>query len=275
MESTNSENVVGNSQNNEISDSVENNLEKEKNETSTPLIKVFDPIKKEGIKPYVVYSIKFPNDSENITFYRRYSDFFSLREKLVERWPGVYIPNIPPKKAINNLHAKIVEMRMKLLNKFCLKLSKFLTIFNSEEMKIFFTGGNSKSNTPIDIKKSLNGLPNQSYEELHLKYKRAFPDFYESFEINPTLNKIFEFQTFLKKSLQNLKNFKDVVQNSMNKKQQEIENYLSLINVFSDYEKYTLLEYSENDDKKLIFFNPNNSDLCMKLLKLVGLKNGN
>ncbi len=55
----------------------------------------------------------------------------------------------------------------------------------------------------------------------------------------------------------------------MIKKQQEIDNYLCLISVFSDYEKYTLLEYSENDDNKLVFFNPKNTDLCLKLLKLV------
>ena len=54
----------------------------------------------------------------------------------------------------------------------------------------------------------------------------------------------------------------------MEKKQQEIENYLCLISVFTDYEKYTLLEYSENDDNKLVFFNPKNTDLCLKLIKL-------
>ncbi len=57
----------------------------------------------------------------------------------------------------------------------------------------------------------------------------------------------------------------------MEKKQQEIENYNCLISVFSDYEKYTLSEYSDNDDNKLIFYNPKNTDLCMKILKLVRL----
>ncbi len=55
----------------------------------------------------------------------------------------------------------------------------------------------------------------------------------------------------------------------MLKKQQEIENYLFLISVFSDYEKYTLMEYTNNDDNKLVFFNPKNNELCMKLLNLV------
>jgi hypothetical protein len=47
----------------------------------------------------------------------------------------------------------------------------------------------------------------------------------------------------------------------MTKKQQEIENYICLISMFNDYEKYTLMEYSENDDNKLIFFNPKNTDM--------------
>jgi len=33
---------------------------------------------------------------------KRYSDFFALRTKLLERWPGLYIPGIPPKKTIVN-----------------------------------------------------------------------------------------------------------------------------------------------------------------------------
>ena len=32
-----------------------------------------------------------------------YSDFELLRAKLLERWPGIYIPYLPEKKAIGNL----------------------------------------------------------------------------------------------------------------------------------------------------------------------------
>jgi len=31
---------------------------------------------------------------------RRYSDFDRIRSLLVARWPGVYIPPLPPKKAV-------------------------------------------------------------------------------------------------------------------------------------------------------------------------------
>jgi len=50
------------------------------------------------MKSFVVYTIKLAGSNE--IFYRRYSDFFALREKLSERWPGIYIPNIPPKKSV-------------------------------------------------------------------------------------------------------------------------------------------------------------------------------
>ena len=46
-------------------------------------------------------------------------------------------------------------------------------MFSSEEMKVFF------SPNFLDIKIVLGSLPNQSYEDLYLKYKRAFPDYYE------------------------------------------------------------------------------------------------
>ena len=63
-------------------------------------------------------------------------------------------------------------MRMKLLNGFCLKLQKFPAIFYSDEMKVFL------SNTS-DLTKSLSSLPVQSYEDMYIKYKLAFPDFFE------------------------------------------------------------------------------------------------
>ncbi len=59
---------------------------------------VCDPIIKDGLKNYVIYTIRIKNVDDPI--YRRYSDFFVLRSKLVERWPAVYIPNIPPKKVM-------------------------------------------------------------------------------------------------------------------------------------------------------------------------------
>jgi hypothetical protein len=61
-------------------------------------VTVSDPIKKDGFSSYIVYTVKTKSLKEPL--YRRYNDFNVLRTKLLERWPGVYIPNIPPKKAV-------------------------------------------------------------------------------------------------------------------------------------------------------------------------------
>ena len=48
---------------------------------------------------YTVYGIL---KKERFEVFRRYSDFAILRESLSERFPGLYVPPIPSKKAIGN-----------------------------------------------------------------------------------------------------------------------------------------------------------------------------
>jgi len=72
-------------------------------------ISVSDPIKKEGFNSYILYSVK--SKSLKDTIYRRYNDFFLLRSKLIQRWPGIYIPNIPPKKVVVRNYVNIGKFR--------------------------------------------------------------------------------------------------------------------------------------------------------------------
>jgi hypothetical protein len=59
---------------------------------------VSNPVKKDSLKPYIEYTVV--TDQVGKPIFKRFSDFFALREKLVERWPGIYIPNIPHKKMV-------------------------------------------------------------------------------------------------------------------------------------------------------------------------------
>ena len=104
----------------------------------------------EGIKSYVQYRVTGELVKEPI--YRRFSDFYSLREKLVERWPGIYIPNLPPKVAVGNFEKKLIATRTRVINDFCHKISKFKFIVDSEALQIFLI----KS---IDVSKVINNLP--------------------------------------------------------------------------------------------------------------------
>lgn len=63
-------------------------------------IGVYDPTKKEGLTKYVVYCVKGIDKNGQYEVYRRYSDFLKLRNEMLSRWPGCYIPPIPPKQAI-------------------------------------------------------------------------------------------------------------------------------------------------------------------------------
>ena len=157
---------------------------------------VCNPVIKDAMKKYVVYSLSGSSINEQVV--RRFSDFFTLRKKLCERWPGVYIPNIPPKKAVGNLDDDTIETRMRLLNSFCYKISKISYLFDSEEVKLF------QGNSP-DISKALEKLPTLKYAEIFEKYKAAFTDYYEAYDLILGKGKLKEFQGFLKRTLTNIK----------------------------------------------------------------------
>jgi hypothetical protein len=58
---------------------------------------VSKPVLKNG---HVFYNVKGIDADGTWEGQRRYNEFFCLHESLVHRWPGIYIPKIPPKQAI-------------------------------------------------------------------------------------------------------------------------------------------------------------------------------
>ena len=159
------------------------------------MIYVYNPEVVEGLKSYVRYSVG--GKLLHQTVLRRFSDFFSLRQKLVERWPGIYIPNIPPKKYYGNLDKKNIEMRMRVLNGFCLRISKFKSIIESEEMKVFLMSS-------VEASKAVDNLPPLAYEEILNRYQKAFPGCDENFDLGKGKEKLKTFFSFFKKAFLNL-----------------------------------------------------------------------
>ena len=68
---------------------------------------------------------------------RRYNEFHKLHEKLEQRWPGIPIPQLPPKKAIGNKDIKFINERRFYLERFLKKIASFDFIANSKEFMIF------------------------------------------------------------------------------------------------------------------------------------------
>jgi nitrogen regulatory protein PII-like uncharacterized protein len=93
---------------------------------------------------------------------------------------------------------------MRILNKFCQKLSKFNELFHSEEMEIFLTSN--------DVKKALNALPPQKYEDIYLKYKGVIHDYYKEYDDVAGKKKISDFLYFLKKAIMQIKVIKAYIE---------------------------------------------------------------
>ena len=216
------------------------------------------PIIGEGIKKHVQYSLMGTDIQEALK--RRYSDFYALHEKLLERWPGIFVPNIPPKVVVGNLDADIIAYRIRLLNRFCLDLSNIKYLYESEEVKLF------QSNTN-DVAKAIEKLPKLTYSQILDNYKKAFPDFVESYDALIGKSKILEFLSFLKKNLINLKTFNETIIKTVEKREQEIEKYIELIKNFKEYESNNILSYAHQEEK-LIFANSNNTVINEKIEKI-------
>ena len=78
----------------------------------------------EVIKPcliqnkYVAYQLKGEDSLETFEGMRRYNEFYMLRNSLCARWPGLFIPGIPPKKAVGNKDVKFIIERRYFLERF-------------------------------------------------------------------------------------------------------------------------------------------------------------
>lgn len=221
---------------------------------------VTDPIlNKTNTFSYTAYTLQGKKIPEPLI--RRYRDFAALRAKLVENWPGFFIPNIPHKQIIGSKNNEIIEMRIELINRFCTQISKIDYLFNSEEMNIFLT------NT-TDILKLFNNCKTKSYSELLKKYSEIITNYDDNFDIENSKKEQEKFYKLIKENYPRIKSFKQLIINSRDKYKNIHDNYTSIINILSLYEKETLKDYCNNDENKLIFYNSKNENLLNNIEKI-------
>ena len=214
-------------------------------------------------KPVVGSFIQYTMDGTDITepLTRRYSDFFSLYEKLLQRWPGIYIPRIPPKKITGNMDPSVIRTRMRLLNRFCLNLSNIEYLYKAEETNIF------RNNIP-DVANAINKLPELSLSEILTRMKEAFPEYNENYDIIVGKSKFETFETFLTACEKKIGEFKSSVDSASEKRDADKKQFLELVKGFTNYEKDNMMIYADNNVNSLIFFNPAYSSLSERVLKL-------
>ena len=226
------------------------------NEEEQPLF-VSDPVfNKEGVTGFTSYTLQGSKIPEPLS--RRYRDFDALRKKFVERWPGVFVPNIPHKKTVGNKDKEIVGMRIEMINRFLKKLSKIDYLYNSDEMELFLQ---NSSNIP----KTLDSIKESTYEELLRKYSNVFTDYDDNFDTTAGKQMQDEFAKKLAQNYPRLRNFRSFIYAEKERFKEEQKNYLAVINSLSFYEKEIINTFVNNDENKLVFFNMKNIALCKNI----------
>ena len=208
---------------------------------------------KEGVKGFTFYSLKGTKVPEVLS--RRYRDFNALRKKMVEKWPGIYIPKLQDKKKVGAKGQKISPIKIDVINRFLKKISKIKYLMESEEMGLFL-------HNTSNVEKTLEGIKPPNYEELSKKYFNTFTEYDENFDTKTGKDEQDLFEKKILESLVKMKTFMALVSAAMERFNDEQENYSAVINMLSLYEKESLSNFVDDQENKLVFFNTKNHELC-------------
>ena len=160
---------------------------------------------------------------------------------------------------IDNPNNELIIKRTNIINNFCSKISLFKYIINSDEFKDFLN--ENKNNDESIIYHKLK------YNEILLKYKNTFKNINKDNE-EIDINKIKDSIVYIKNNINNLLEFQNDVSLVMKEKENEINNLNELLEIFTDYEKNILIQYTNNDLTKLIFMNPENGEISKRINNL-------
>ena len=150
---------------------------------------------------HIVYNCKGADAQGAWEGTRRYNEFFKLHERLEQRWPGIPIPQLPPKKAIGNKDQKFLQDRCYYLERFLKKVSGFEFLTNSKEFLIF-------SRPAGDIDKLLGQIPKQPTHEIVDKFREVLQisdHLYDPIQKDKLDSQCKEFQSFARGCLPILK----------------------------------------------------------------------
>ena len=191
-------------------------------------------IKENKLKEYTVYKLQGSKIPETLS--RRYRDFDALRRTFIERWPGIFIPNIPHKKTMGNTDKEIVDLRIEMINRFLKKISNIDYLFNSDEMELFLQNS-------ADVPKTLGGIEKETYQNLLKKYSSVFTDYDDNFDTIAGKTEQDEFYKKLNVMYPKLRSFRAFIFQEKERFDVVQKNYLSVINMLSAYEKEIVKGY--------------------------------
>lgn len=198
------------------------------------LFTVSDPVN----TGHVSYTVKGIDEDGEFEGSRRFNDFFHIRNSLINRWPGAFVPAIPAKKAVGNKDDRYIEHRRLFLQRFLKKIGGLPHLLNSDEFKIF-------SRPSGDVEKMLAMLPKMTPSALVERYKLVLhiDEFPDEFMVKQCREIINEFGAFCKKVLPTLKALRETTTKMVPTKALQNSNYKGLINSMAKFEEEALSQY--------------------------------
>ncbi|CAD8045968.1 unnamed protein product [Paramecium primaurelia] len=202
---------------------------------------------------YTYYIIKGKDKIGFFEVYRRYKDFISLRDILLIRWPGCFIPGIPGKKMFQGNDIKTASERLRFLKQFCNKMKLLPNLYYSQEFSQLFLRSKDK-----EIHKIFEQMQKPKTSELIQKYQLNFIEL-QGRDIDQTLDKKIEgFVEKLKNNQIQLKLAKKYIRDLYQSQElynQSLEKIM--IMHLPNYEKQFIQIYQNNQFDNLLFTNEN------------------
>jgi len=225
------------------------------------IISVTDPSRKgNAISKTTYYRLQGSDRDGPITVTRSHDDFIRIRNVLVKRWPGCYIPSVPPKRVMTKVDFMFLEGRRKELEMFTQKITELPHLHYSREYQLFLRSSNP------NFEADLIPFQNVTYDDIIMRYKAVFKQPLE-LRATPEAEKIIEeFRTFLTTIHASFKEFKKVLKKTVLAKRTYYEQLLSFHDVMSrGYEKSVLTRIEPNFETSRVFNNTQTGDLTSKI----------
>jgi len=160
-------------------------------------------INNENFQRQVTYEVKGQDSLGQFGSLRKYSEFITLRNILIQKWPGHYIPPVPPKKLMGSFSLEFLETRRKHLEYFLQQSSKINIFYTTEEYQLFLRG-------PADFDKLMNQFK-YTIRDISDKYKQVYEECTKVFVTTQMADQIAEYENLFKENLNKLLDFKNVV----------------------------------------------------------------
>ena len=119
----------------------------------------------------MVYKVAVERDGKKTEVFKRYSEFWELRNALINKFPCLFIMPVHKRQFLGNKNRNFLMHRMFELNTFCKYLLQRDFLIQSEVVQVFFS-----SREPKEIMKIVKSVKRPSPESLFETYGLIFGD---------------------------------------------------------------------------------------------------